>query len=153
VGKALAGMNPFESHLNTLLVEIFNSILKYEERFLKRMYNFPITVSEAHIIELVGRHSEPSIGQLAALLGVTPPSATVAIKKLERKGFLTRTQSAADGRRAHISLTEVGKRIDRIHSLFHRQMVRNISSQCDEAEKKVLLGAVQKISQYFKENI
>jgi len=144
-------MNNFEQHLNTLLVEIFNSILKYEERFLKRMYDFPITVSEAHMIELIGRFGEPSIGQLAALLDITPPSVTVAVKKLERKGFLTRMQSSDDGRKAHVHLTEIGQRIDRIHSLFHRQLVRNISSQTDESEQKILLVAVEKISQFFKD--
>lgn len=144
-------MNHFEQHLNKLLVEIFNSILKYEERFLKRMYDFPITVSEAHMIELVGRYKEPSIGQLASLLGITPPSVTVAVKKLERKGFLTRLQNSDDGRKAHVRLTEIGRRIDRIHSLFHRQLVRNISSQINQSEQKILLAAVEKISQFFQD--
>ena len=144
-------MNNFEQNLNKLLVEIFNSILKYEERFLKKMYDFPITVSEAHMIELIGRFEKPSIGQLAALLDITPPSVTVAVKKLERKGFLMRLQNSADGRKAHVCLTEIGRRIDRIHSLFHRQLVRNISGQTNENEQKILLGAVEKISLFFKD--
>jgi DNA-binding MarR family transcriptional regulator len=144
-------MNNFEKHLNTLLVEIFNSILKYEERFLKNNYTFPITVSEAHMIESISRFGEPSVGQLAAWLDITPPSVTVAIKKLERKGLLARVQSSGDGRKAHVRLTEIGQRIDRIHSLFHRQMVRSISSQFDSQEQEILLVAVQKISQFFKD--
>ena len=142
-------MKDFEEHLNILLVEIFNNILKYEERFLKTKHDPPITVSEAHMIEFVGRFKDPSIGQLANLLGITPPSATVAVKKLERKGILTRLQSSDDGRKAHVYLTEIGKRIDRIHSIFHRRLVRTISGQFSEDEQKILLVAVQKISQFF----
>jgi DNA-binding MarR family transcriptional regulator len=144
-------MNSFEEHLNNLLVEIFNSILKYEERFLKKMYAFPITVSEAHMIEYIGRFGEPSIGQLAALMDITPPSVTVAVRKLEHKGFLTKEQSSNDGRKAHVKLTEAGRRIDRIHSLFHRRMVRSISRQFNKNEQRILLSGVQTISQFFKD--
>ena len=144
-------MNSFEKYLNILLVDIFNSILKYEERFLKRMYAFPITVSEAHMIEYIGRFGEPSIGQLAALMDITPPSVTVAVKKLERKGFLNRVQNADDGRKAHVRLTEAGRRIDRIHSLFHRRMVRSISRQFNKNEQRILLLGVQTINQFFKD--
>jgi DNA-binding MarR family transcriptional regulator len=144
-------MNDFEKHLNTLLVEIFNSILKYEERYLKKKHSLPITVSEAHIIEFVGRFKEPSIGQLATLLGITPPSATVAVKKLERRGILTRVQNSDDGRKAHVRLTDIGQRIDRVHSLFHRQLVRAISKQFNNEEQKVLMVAVQTISQFFRD--
>ena len=144
-------MNDFEKHLNTLLVEIFNSILKYEERFLSKKHSPPITVSEAHMIEFVGRFKEPSIGQLASLLGITPPSAPVAVKKLERKGILERVQNSADGRKTNVHLTEIGQRIDRVHNLFHRQLVRTISKQFTDGEQKVLMTAVQTISKFFRD--
>ena len=143
----------FEKILNELLVDTFNSILKYEGLCLKHVYNVPVTVSEAHMIESIGTEGESTISELAVLLGITPPTATVAVKKLEHKGFLTRVRDESDGRRSFLRLTESGIRVNKAHNLFHRQLVHNISGQFNDVEKEVLLVAIQKISQFFKKQV
>ena len=88
-------MDDFETNLNTALVDTFNNILKYEETSLKNIMDVPITITEAHMIEAVGKYkSEATVSKIASLLGVTMPTATVAVKKLERKGFLKKDPCA-----------------------------------------------------------
>jgi len=143
----------FEKNLNILLSDTFNSILKYEALCLKSIYSVPVTVSEAHMIESINRAGEPTVSELARLLGITLPTATVAVKKLERKGFLTRASDGADARKSFLSLTESGLRVDKAHSLFHKQLVRRISAQFDEGEKEILLAAIRKISEFFQSKV
>ena len=148
-------MNDFESNLNHLLVETFNNILKYEEVSLKKALNAPITITETHIIEAVGpqENNETTVSKIASIMGVTMPTATVAIKKLESKGFIKKIPSEIDGRCTIISLTENGRKIERIHRLFHERMVRNISSQFIDSEKSALLKAITKLNVFFKEKV
>ena len=143
-------MEAFETNLNSLLVDTFNSILRYEETALKSMSPSPVTVTEAHVLEAVGKQDGGSmVSEIAAALRIALPTATVAIKKLEQKGFLTKTACTDDARRFIVSLTDAGKRIDRAHALFHTRMVRNISREFSDEEKDVLLRAVQKLQVFF----
>ena len=148
-------MNAFEQSLNHLLVDTFNYILKYEETSLKKTLSVPVTITEAHMIEAVGNqeNQETTVSGIASLLGIAMPTATVAVKKLEHKGFIKKIPCANDGRRTIISLTELGKRIERAHRLFHERLVKNISRQFADAEKEVLLHAVKTLSEFFKEKV
>jgi len=77
-------VDDFEKNLNHVLVDTFNYILKYEETSLKKALTVPVTISEAHIIEAVGKQEkqETTVSKIASLLGVAMPTATVAVKKL-----------------------------------------------------------------------
>ncbi len=145
-------MNDFEKNLNNILVNTFNNILKYEETSLKTIASTPVTVTEAHIIESISkREGSSTVSDIASDMGIAPPTATVAVKKLENKGFVTKVPFSEDGRRFIISLTEKGERVDRAHSIFHRKMVQNISREFSNTEKEVLLSSIKKLDEFFKE--
>jgi len=148
-------MDNFEKGLNDVLVDTFNLILKYEETSLKKIVNDPVTITEAHMIEAIGtkENKETTVSDIAFIMNVSTPTATVALKKLESKGFITKSPCEKDGRRTIIGLTEKGKRVDKAHGLFHKRMVRNISSQFREEEKEILYRAVSKLSGFFKEKV
>lgn len=147
-------MKDFELTLNNLLVDTFNYILKYEEKSLRAITSAPVTITEAHIIEAIGKCSEGStVGEIASMLGVTMPTATVALKKLESKGLVKKTPSADDGRRSIVTLTDSGKKINKAHHIFHIRMVKNISNSFRDDEKEVLLSAVKKLDQFFKDKV
>ncbi|MCL2807840.1 MAG: MarR family transcriptional regulator [Coriobacteriia bacterium] len=148
-------MNDFEAQLNHMLVETFNTILKYEEVSLNSILDVPVTIAEAHMIEAVGAHenNKATVSAVASQLKVSMPTATVALKKLESKGFIAKVPCMEDGRRAIVRLTDAGMRINRAHQQFHKRMVRNISRQLDGAEKGALLIALTKLSDFFKEKI
>jgi len=147
-------MNDFENSLNDLLVETFNFILKYEESSLKTISAASVTVSEAHMIEAIANNGGSStVSDISILLNIAMPTATVAVKKLERKGFVIKVPCPEDGRRFIITLTALGQKVDKAHKIFHRKMVRNISNGFAENEREVLLTAIRKLSEFFKEKV
>jgi DNA-binding MarR family transcriptional regulator len=145
-------MDDFESNLNTILVATFNHILKYEEQSLKKALRAPLTITEAHMLEAVGRLTGggASVSKIASALNIAMPTVTVALKKLESKGFITKAPSDEDGRRMMVSLTDAGKKIERAHRLFHERMVRNLSRQFSGGEKEVLLKALVTLNEFFR---
>lgn len=147
-------MNDFEMNLNSLLVDTFSNVLKYEQVSLENISTVPATVTEVHIIEAIGNlGSKATVSNIAISVNVSMPTATVAVKKLEKKGFIIKTPCAEDGRRSNISLTDLGRRVNKAHSIFHRKMVRNISSDFSDDEKKVLISAMKKLDEFFKEKV
>ena len=147
-------MNDFETNLNNMLVDTFNYILKYEEMSLKTISSVPVTVTEVHMIEAINKKGgKASVSEIASVLNIAMPTATVALKKLESKGFVTKVPCTDDGRRTIISLTPLGQRIDKAHGIFHRKMVRNVSCGFLDSEKAILLTAVNKLSEFFKEKV
>ena len=144
-------MNDFEKSLNNILVNTFNNILKYEEQSLKSISG--ITVSEAHIIEAISNHKVASVSEIATSLDIAVPTATVAIKKLEKKGFIIKVPCKKDGRRTLISLTELGRKIDHAHNIFHRKMVTNVSKNFNSSEKKLLLNVIAKLNEFFQKKV
>lgn len=147
-------MQDFEDTLNNILVDTFNNILKYEEKSLKSISNIPITVSEAHLLQAVAkRGGSATVSELSNILKVTLPTTTVAVKKLERKGFLAKKTALDDARKTIITLTLLGEKAQKAHDLFHRKMVRNISEGLSEDEKQVLLVSLSKLSDFFKDKV
>lgn len=147
-------MNEFEETLNDLLVNTLNYLMKYEEIALKSISAVPVTVSEAHVIEAVDRlGGAAAVGEIAGRLGVTTPTATVAVKKLQSKGFVQKKPCTEDGRRMLITLTDAGARINRAHGLFHRRMVRDCSNALNSEEREILLSAVSKLGIFFKDKV
>lgn len=147
-------MKDFEDSLNSILVDTFNLILKYEETSLKSIAQINVTVTEAHILEAISKIGDgTNISDIAEALNIAMPTATVAVKKLENKGFVTKVPCSADGRRYIVSLTELGKKVNKAHALFHKKMVRHISSNFDENQQEILVTAMQKLSEFFKEKV
>lgn len=72
-------------------------------------------------------------GQLAARLGVRPPTITKTINRLQAQGFLDKKPSENDARQAHIFLTEPGQ-----------DMIKSIEKSVKKTEKQALKGLDKK---------
>lgn len=142
----------FNDQLNELLTDTFNVILKSEEKSLKQADDIPLSINEFHLIEAIAKNGreQSTISSLAAVLGLSLPSVTIAVKKLERKGFVEKAKSAEDARSAHIGLTEKGVKTDEYHKKFHKHMVRVITDQMTQEEKELLYKIILKLNNYFK---
>ena len=144
-------MNPYLTELNHLMVGTYQSILKVEEVMLRDLSKSRLTISEMHMLECIGADpaNQPTITAVAQMLEITPPSATVAIKRLEKKGYVTKERCPDDARRVHVHLTKEGHRAEIAHRYFHRQMVRAITNTMDEQEKQILLRSVRKLQTFL----
>ncbi|KAI4453247.1 polyketide synthase-related [Holotrichia oblita] len=142
-----SAMDDFELKLNDLLVNTFRSILKVEEMALCGKSKSKLSISEMHMIEVIGKSelSELKVSTVSKLMNITLPSATVAINKLVEKGYLLKERCSKDGRVMYVSLTELGEKMNRAHAIFHNKMVREASKDMDEDEKRILLKGIEKL--------
>lgn len=148
-------MDNFSTILNDLLTGTFRSILKLEEAAIRRVGLTDLSISELHLIESVGKNKEDgmTIGEIAEDQDITGPSVTVAINKLERKGYVTKARNAVDGRKIHVKLTKLGSKINAGHQYFHENMCRNVAKNMTEEERKILIRGISHLNDFFLKKV
>ncbi|MBS6940329.1 MAG: MarR family transcriptional regulator [Slackia piriformis] len=139
------------AHVNELLVETFNSILRVEENVVRNRLTEGLTISEVHAIHAIGLHGSSPMNAIAARLDVTLATCTAAVGKLVAKGFAERSRSNADRRQVLVSLTKEGRQAYRVHELFHKEMVDAAFADLTEEEEDVLVRALSKVKEFFDE--
>ena len=148
-------MDPFLHALNEMLITAYRSICKVEEVMLRKLSNGDLSLHEMHMLECIGKHNgqNVTITDLAQDLDITPPSVTAMVKRLENKGFITKSRSGEDARRVCILLTEQGRRAEVAHRLFHRKMVRAITKDLTDTEREAIASGLQKMNAFMEESI
>jgi DNA-binding MarR family transcriptional regulator len=93
----------------------------------KRMETrYGVTAPQRLVVRIVGRFPGISAGEVAEILHLHPSTLTGVLKRLEARGVVTRTSDPADGRRALLSLTASGRRIDALRSGTVEATVRRV---------------------------
>lgn len=148
-------MDPFLNALNEMLTTTYRSICKVEEVMLRQLSDDRLSLSEMHMLESVGkqRGAGVTVTDIAQDLDITPPSVTAMVKRLEKKGYITKDKSAEDGRRVRIVLTQEGRRAEIAHRYFHRQMVRAITQDMNQAEKDAIMSGLYKMNAFLQSGL
>lgn len=143
-------MNQNESMIDRVLVYLFNDLLRIEEKTLQKRIG-ELSMREVHIIEAIcaAQSEDNTMTVLAAMLHVTVGSLTVAIKTLERKGYVLRQRSEADKRRVHVLPLPPALAVERHHREFHRRMVEAVTTAVPPDELDVLIKSLHAIYDYF----
>jgi DNA-binding MarR family transcriptional regulator len=144
-------MDTFENKFNKLLVDTFRDILKVEELILKRTAP-RLSVTEVHLIEAVRKSDSRalSVSEVAECLDITVPSATVAINKMLKKGYITKEKNMEDGRSVIVRLTRDGEKIHRLNRYIRMKLVKEASKDLTDEEKDTLLTGVKHLEEFFK---
>jgi MarR family transcriptional regulator, lower aerobic nicotinate degradation pathway regulator len=98
-------------------------------------------------IRLLGilRDREPSMLELARLLGLDKSSVTGLVDRAEKRGLLLRAIDTDDHRSFRVSLTRAGRKtVDRVAAAFHAD-IEAISSCLSRADQIVLSGLASRI--------
>ena len=137
--------------LNELLVRIFKDIMEIEGHCLASGAFKDLTYNDFHVIEAIGLQEPKSMKTVANLMDVTTGTLTKAMDGLTDKGYVMRERSKQDKRVVWVYLTETGKAAYKHHEEFHRDMIESIKGQLNEHETTVLIYALAKLVDYFKE--
>lgn len=137
--------------LNELLVDLFNNILRIEEKALHDGETKDLSVTEMHTLEAIGTSGERSMSEVARKLNITVGTLTIAINKLIGKGYVVRRRIEEDKRVVLVGLTEKGLNANKVHEKFHDEMVKATIDQLSEHEEEILIGSLSKLSEFFKE--
>jgi len=68
-----------------------------------------LSVPQFRCLNFIDHHVDCSLGEVAAFLGVTMPTASAMVDRLARAGHVSAHSAAADRRRAELSISENGK--------------------------------------------
>ena len=144
-------LDEFGKQLNGLLVSTFRNILRSEEQSIKQISGGDVTVAEVHLMEAIAKAGDrgATVTEIAADLGLTSPTVTIGLNRLERKGYVTRERSSHDARVVYAFLTERGVGMNRTHNLYHEQMIREVSRSLTPEERESLIDGIKKINKFF----
>ena len=102
-----------------------------------RMEDMELNPSQAGILVILNSHGRLSQRQLAQKIGITPPSMTVTLRKLEELGFIHKEPDEKDQRIIRIRLSEAGKEcIEKLKSIMDE--MEEILYQGFSVEEKLL---------------
>jgi DNA-binding MarR family transcriptional regulator len=141
--------------LNELLTDFYLNILRLEEKALKHNQRVALSLHDVLLIHSVGGSGEDGlpVSALAEKLNISRPSATVAVSKLEKKGFVRKSDHPTDGRIVCVHLTKEGKRIDAYLMYFQRYLVSEMNQEFTPEESDCLVRAIGKMNEVFVKNI
>ena len=71
-----------------------------------------VTAPQRLVVRIVGRFPGISAGEVAEILHLHPSTLTGVLKRLEARGVVVRSADPRDGRRALLSLSARGRKID-----------------------------------------
>jgi DNA-binding MarR family transcriptional regulator len=93
----------------------------------KRMEtNHGVTAPQRLVVRIVGRFPGISAGEVAEILHLHPSTLTGVLKRLEARGMVARRADPRDGRRALLSLTARGRRVDDLRTVTVEASVRRV---------------------------
>ncbi|MDR1603441.1 MAG: MarR family transcriptional regulator [Gracilibacteraceae bacterium] len=141
--------------LNELLTDFYLNILRLEETTLRGNPRIALSLHDVLLIHAVsgGGDEGLAVGALAEKLNVSRPSATVAVSKLEKKGFVRKSAHPTDGRIVCVHLTKEGEKIDAYLMYFQRYLVAEMNQALTPEESDCLVRAVRKMNEVFVRNI
>ncbi len=144
-------MDAFGNELNRLLVDTYRIAGKIEEIMIEDMSDGKLSLAEMRAIECVGngRQAGRIITEISRELDVTLPSVTAMVKRLEKKGYVTKQRGTEDGRQVHIRLTDKGLHAYIGYRFAQRGMINAVRKTIEDEEAAVLLRSLKGINEFF----
>lgn len=139
-----------ERIINDLLVDSFNKITAIEKNALKGGPLEDLTINELHAIEAIGTKGK-TMTETANKLNVTVGTLTTMVNHLVKKEYVERVSDEVDRRIVKLVLTRRGRLAYKIHDHFHYVMIKNMLSEIDESEYKVLIRALSSLDRFVNE--
>jgi DNA-binding MarR family transcriptional regulator len=114
-------------------------------RLLRPMRDSGMTPQQYWLMRHLRRAGSRSTGELAAALGITTGSATVACQRLEKAGLLSRERQLDDERIVRVALTEQGlAQIDALRKR-RREVLTQLLEVLDLREQEELQHMIDRL--------
>jgi len=91
---------------------------------------------QASILDHLDELEPTTVMDLAGHMGVTPATMSLAIDRLERKGYVVRLRDAKDRRRVHVRLTTAGVRVREASSVLDPTRVESLVARLSDEERR-----------------
>lgn len=116
-----------------LLASLQNTARSSRTHMARQLLSTGLYAGQESIMELLAAEDGQTLGQLAAALGVKPPTVTKSVTRLQEQEIVERRASESDARQIHVWLTEKG-----------RALLENMQRAIRDAESRALDGIKKK---------
>ncbi len=131
------------------LVESMDKLSTFMEKFQKKILSGDLknfTLRQLYYVELIYKHNDTSVSEIAKMLEVKKSTVSIAINQLIDQGIVTKVQSSTDKRQYFLQLTLKGESIMDIHTQFHENMIKQILEILNPDEAEEFIKIVDKIT-------
>lgn len=131
--------------LKQLVHELISISVIHRCRITKSASKVGLYFGQPMIIQYISDHDRCSQKELAKALHISPASAAVSLKRIEKAGFIIRSQDEKDSRKNHLSVTKKGldavREFHKICKTTDEEMFRGFS----EEERETLHSLLKRL--------
>ena len=98
---------------------------------------------QASILDHLDEVDPMTLNDLARHMGVTPGTMSLAIDRLEKKGYVIRLRDTADRRRVQLRLTTAGVRVRQATSVLDPPRVESLLARLTEDEREAAIHGLR----------
>lgn len=133
-------------------IEQYHEVLREADAEEMKATGLPdITIHQFFYLREIRRQEQTTLTELALALEVTKPSATAAVTRLIKDGFVSRTQSTLDQRKFHLSLTKQGQQIFIHKERAYKKFIQQVERRATEEQRAILAEAFRIMISSFPE--
>lgn len=92
-----------------LMASLQNTARNSRTHMARQLLSTGLYAGQETIMDLLAAEDGQTLGQLAAALGVKPPTVTKSVTRLQEQEFVERRPSESDARQIHVWLTDKGR--------------------------------------------
>lgn len=131
------------------LVESMDKLASFMDKFQKKVLSGDLknfTLRQMYYIELIYKHKDISVSELAKMLDVKKSTVSIQVNQLIDQDIVTKTQSNADKRQYFLQLTTYGEKIMEMHMQVHKSAIKQIIEILDPNEVEEFIKIIDKIT-------
>ena len=121
------------------------SVWRLMRRAISTNQESTLTLEQFWLLHQLKQNGPLSIGELSSILGVTPGSVTIACKRLEKDGHVTRDRQVDDERIVRIALTPEAHTILEIWLEHRREVFAQFLERLEPDEQEHLMHVIERV--------
>lgn len=134
------------NHQKSVAARLGAATRAYRARIGAMLASIGLHAGQEAVLKALEQKDGQSMTELAAMLEVQPPTVTKMVGRLAAKGYVDRRGSEADGRLAHVYLTEAGhEAVGQVDRMLKR-LERHALAGLDSKEQKKLGRMLRRIA-------
>lgn len=104
-----------------------------------------LTLEQFWLLRQLRQNGPMSVGELSSILGVTPGSVTLACKRLEKDGHVTRDRQTYDERIVRVALTPDAHAIVEVWLEHRREVFAQFLEHLEPHEQEHLMQLIERV--------
>lgn len=135
--------------LYELLTNIFPKVELIEEQQLKK-HHIPLTIKEVRMIVEINKNPNKTVGEISQLLCISASTLSIGASRLEKKGYIIRTQNTDDKRIIHLNISDSGQKVALVYQSIILEIIDSLIENLRIGESSILVRALESLNEYFK---